>query len=377
MSSAHELLSQLVAIDSVNPDLVAGAAGEAEISRFVAGWLREAGLEVTLQEVVPGRPNVIGRVRGTGGGRSLLLNAHMDTVGVAGMAEPHAPWTRDGRLYGRGALDMKGGLAAMLLTAEQIARQPLPGDLIVAAVVDEEYASIGTSALVTNWHADAAIVTEPTDLQICVAHKGFVWVDITASGVAAHGSRPDLGVDAIAKMGHVLVGLEGLDQILRASPGHPLLGTGSLHASLIEGGQERSSYPAACRLAVERRTVPGETTAQVVEQMQAILDRRTAADPATRATLELVMERPSFAISPDAPIVTTLQASIQSIAGVAAELVGAPFWMDSAILSAAGVPTVIFGPRGTGAHAEVEWVELASVERCAGVLTATARRFCT
>jgi acetylornithine deacetylase len=174
----------------------------------------------------------------------------------------------------------------------------------------------------------------------------------------------------------VLVGLEELDQTLRASPGHALLGTGSLHASLIEGGQERSSYPATCRLAVERRTIPGETTAQVVTQMQSILDRRTAADPATRAALELVMERPSFAIEPDASIVTALKASIQNITGASAALVGAPFWMDSAILSAAGIPTVIFGPSGTGAHAEVEWVELASVERCADVLTSTARSFC-
>ncbi len=376
MDSAATLLSRLVAINSVNPDLVPGAAGEAELAAFVAEWLAAAGVDVALDEVASGRPNVIGLVRGSGGGRSLLLNAHLDTVGVAGMAEPFTPVLRDGRLYGRGAYDMKGGLAAIMLAAARVARRPLSGDLIVAAVVDEEYASTGSSALVERRRANAAIVTEPTGLQICVAHKGFVWLDIVSSGVAAHGSRPDLGVDAIAKLGPVLAGLEKLDRGLRAVPSHPLLSSGSLHASTIQGGQERSSYPASCRLALERRTVPGESTALVVAQVQAVLDACMVDDPALHATLELVMERPPFAVEADAAIITMLQTQAGMILGQAPALVGAAFWMDSAILAGAGIPTAIFGPSGAGAHAEVEWVDLQSVERCADVLVATAGAFC-
>ena len=233
------LLEELVAIDSVNPELVPGGAGEDEIARFVASWLERAGLEVELETVVPGRPNVVALARGTGHGRSLMLNAHLDTVGVAGMARPHEPYVEDGRLYGRGAYDMKGSLAAMMVAATRA--RGLRGDLILTAVVDEEVASIGTEAVVRTRRADAAIVMEPTELAVAVAHKGFVAFELETTGRAAHGSRPDLGIDAIAKMGRLLVGLEERDRALRAAPSHPLLASGSLHASLIEGGQEFSS----------------------------------------------------------------------------------------------------------------------------------------
>src|SRR5215471_10374982 len=197
MSEITELLLQLVAIDSVNPDLVPGGAGEENIARFISNWFDRAGLEVVWEEVVPGRPNVIGIARGTGGGRSLLLNAHMDTVGIVGMERPHDPYIQNNRLYGRGAYDMKGGLAAIMAVGAAASKRSVRGDVIVTAVVDEEFASIGTASIVKNWRADAAIVTEPTELNICTAHKGFVWLDIEAEGVAAHGSRSDLGVDAI------------------------------------------------------------------------------------------------------------------------------------------------------------------------------------
>src|SRR5712691_908784 len=204
MSETTELLRQLVAIDSINPDLVPGGAGEGNIARFVAAWFVRAGLEVAVDEAAPGRPNVVGIARGSGGGRSLLLNAHMDTVGVSGMERPHDPYIENNRLYGRGACDMKGGLAAIMAAGAAARQRRLRGDVIVTAVVDEEYASIGTSA----------IVTEPTELEICTAHKGFAWLEVETEGIAAHGSRPDLGVDAIVKMGKVLVGIEELDRSL-------------------------------------------------------------------------------------------------------------------------------------------------------------------
>lgn len=377
MSETTDLLRQLVAIDSVNPDLVAGGAGEGNIARFVADWLERAGLEVTLEEAAPGRPNVIGVARGSGGGRSLLLNAHMDTVGVAGMERPHDPVIVDNRLYGRGAYDMKGGLAAIMVAGAEAKQQRLRGDVIVTAVVDEEYASIGTEAIAKRWKADAAIVTEPTELEICTAHKGFAWFTVETSGVAAHGSRPDLGVDAIVKMGKVLIGLEALEDGLRSSGiKHRLLGTGSVHAALIEGGQEWSSYPERCRLAVERRTVPGETLELLEAELATILASITDSDPDFRATVQTGLAREPFEISEDEPIVRTLWSHARATLGHEPGFGGASGWMDSALLAAAGIPTVVFGPGGEGAHAVVEWSDLTQMEQCVEILAAIAADFC-
>ncbi len=376
MSEISELLRQLVAIDSVNPDLVPGGAGEGEIARFVAGWLERAGLTVTIEEAAPGRPNVVAVARGSGGGRSLLLNAHMDTVGVAGMQRPHEPYIEGNRLYGRGAYDMKAGLATIMMATAAARRHSLRGDVILTAVCDEEFASIGTASIVKSWHADAAILTEPTQLDVCIAHKGFCWLDIETTGVAAHGSLPEVGVDAIVKMGKVLVGLEALDRSLRSGPRHPLLGSGSLHASLISGGQELSSYPDRCLLSVERRTVPGETRELVERQIDAILDRIAASDPQFQASMKTMLVQQPFEIAEDAPIVQTLLRQATRLLGARPAIGGAFGWMDSALLAAAGMPTVIFGPGGDGAHAAVEWSDLDQLQRCADVLIATIEEFC-
>jgi acetylornithine deacetylase len=372
-----DLLTALVAIDSINPDLVSGGAGEQTIAHFVAEWLTRAGLEVTFQNVAPGRPNVIAIARGTGSGRSLMFNAHMDTVGVAGMQNPFQAHIKDGKLYGRGAYDMKGSLAACMLTMAAVKSVGLAGDVIFTGVVDEEYASIGTQAITQHWHADAAIVTEPTEMQLCVAHKGFVWLDIETIGKAAHGSRPDLGIDAIVKMGKVLVGIEALADKLKAGHAHPLLGTGSIHASLISGGQELSSYPERCTLQIERRTIPGETPELVESQIRRVIDEITMADSSFHAALKTTLVRDSFEIAASAPIATTIREQASAVLNRTPDLVGATFWMDSALLSAAGIPTVVFGPGGTGAHAIVEWVDLAQVAQCVEIYSATARAFCT
>lgn len=364
-SEAAELVARLVAIDSVNPVLAPGAAGEGEIARFVAGWCEAAGLDVEVQEAAPGRPNVIATARGTGGGgRSLMLNAHTDTVGVAGMERPLEPRVEDGRLYGRGAYDMKGSLAAIMLAGARALGLGLRGDVIVTAVADEEAASAGTEAVLRSRRADAAIVSEPTELRLCVAHKGFVGFELETMGRAAHGSRPDLGIDAIARMGHVLVGIEELDRTLRSGSGHPLLGTGSVHASLIEGGQEFSSYPARCLLSGERRTIPGETVELVEQELGGLLG-----DLAGSWRIPLAREPLETAV--DEPIVELVQR-----AAAADELGGAAFWTDAALLSAAGIPAVVLGPGGAGAHEVVEWVELADVERCTEIYLATAADLC-
>ncbi len=371
-----QLLSDLVAIDSVNPDLVPGAAGEGKVAAFIAAWLEQAGLEVELVETVPGRPNVIGIARGAGGGKTLLLNGHMDTVGVTGMQRPFEPRIQDGRLYGRGAYDMKGGVAACMAAAAEAKKRKLKGDVIFTAVMDEEYAGLGTMAVAERTHADGAIVAEFTELRLVPAHKGFVWLEIETTGKAAHGSRPDLGVDAIAKMGPLLVELERLDHALRAHPTHPLLGSGSLHASLIQGGRELSTYPERCLLSVERRVLPGETPEMMEAEVQGIIDRLQAADPAFQAVVRRGLDRPPMETPSDAGILAAVRESAAQVLGRPVEVAGVPFWTDAATLAAAGIPTLLFGPAGSGAHAAEEWVDLASVQACADVYLKTAIKFC-
>ena len=263
------------------------------------------------------------------------------------------------------------------MTAAEARKQSLRGDLIVTAVVDEEYASIGTSSIVKRWHADAAIVTEPTELDICVAHKGFAWLEVETLGTAAHGSLPGLGVDAIVKMGKVLIGLEELDRSLRASPGHHLLRSGSLHASLIEGGQELSTYPDHCKLSIERRTIPGETRESVEREIQHIFDRIVAADPAFKATVRTTLVREPFEIYEGKRIVQLVRDKARAVLGREPAIISMGAWMDSALLAAVGIPTVVFGPGGEGAHAVVEWADLDQVELCAAILLGAIEEFCS
>ncbi len=376
MDNLAELLSSLVSIDSTNPDLIPGAAGEAEIAQAVAGWLQRAGLDVRLIESKAGRPNVVAVAHGRGDGRSLLLNGHMDTVGKGGFVGAHSPRIENGRLYGRGAYDMKGGLAACMAALAQAAQRNLRGDVILTAVVDEEYASMGTATVVETVHADAAIVAEFTELQVVLAHKGFIWFDIETTGRAAHGSRPDLGVDAIAHMGRVLAQLEDLDRALRSGPTHPLLGSGSLHAGLIRGGQELSSYPEHCTLSLERRTLPGESVEEVETGLVELLRAQRRLDPGFRASLKRGLSRSPLELPEDAPIAQAVQRAATQVLGHPAPMAGVPFWTDAAILSAASIPALLFGPAGAGAHAAEEWVDLASVEACAQVYLATAQEWC-
>jgi acetylornithine deacetylase len=277
------LLSRLVAIDSVNPSLVPGGAGEEEIARFVTAWSRAAGLTADVLRGTPGRASVIVRAPGSGGGRTLALCAHLDTVGVGGMRAPHTPRVAGDRLYGRGAYDMKAGLAAALAACAEASTLGLAGDVVVAAVADEEHASLGVQEALGVLRADAAIVPEPTDGALIVAHKGFVWSEVTVNGRAAHGSRPQLGVHAIAPTGPVLTRLARLDAAL-ARTEHPLLG--------------------------------------------------------------------------------------------GARIAGAGYWTDAAFLAAAGIPTVLYGPGGEGAHADEEWVSLSDAEAVKDTLVAAAARLC-
>jgi acetylornithine deacetylase len=366
-----QLLSELVAIDSVNPSLVAGGAGEGEIARFIVDWAGAAGLDAELLEGTPGRPSAIVRARGNGGGRALLLCGHIDTVNVEGMSDAHAPRVEGDRLYGRGAYDMKAGVAAALVACREAARLGLGGDVVVAAVADEEHASLGVQEALRGLSADAAIVTEPTELEIAVAHKGFVWAEIEVTGRSAHGSRPHLGVDAIAKTGPILSAIGELDRALGERE-HPLVGRGSVHASVISGGVEMSSYPERCVVGLERRTIPGETAADVEAELADLLARCRAADHELVAELRMGLVREPFEVDQDEEIVAAVAAATAG----ARPIGGASYWADSAFIAAAGIPTVLFGPGGEGAHAQVEWVSVSDTETVARTLVDVASKFC-
>jgi acetylornithine deacetylase len=375
----RKTLVDLVRINSVNPELSPDGRGESEIGAYVADALNQIGLSVQTYEIKPGRVNVVGTLRGRGGGRSLLLNAHMDTVGVEGMTiDPFGAEIRDGRLYGRGAQDMKGSLAAMMGAAKALVDNgiELAGDLLITAVVDEEHASIGTDDLVKHVTADAAIVTEPTDLTLCRAHRGFIWFEVETYGKAAHGSRFQEGIDANMRMGRFLAQLDELEQELRQRAPHPLVGPPSLHAARLEGGSEVSIYAAHCLLQIERRTCPGETVDQATAELQAIINRLAQADPTFKATVKTVFQRSPFEVGKDAQIVQALESVMADRIGETPTHTGQSFWTDAAILADAEIETVLIGPTGAGLHSEVEWVDVQSVLDLAEILTETAVRYC-
>jgi acetylornithine deacetylase len=380
MDPVVDLLKTLVAIDSVNPSLVPGAAGESAVARALAEHMRANGLAVHVQEVADGRPNVVGVLEGRAPGRSLMLCGHIDTVGTAGMTRPFDPVQRDGRLYGRGSQDMKSGVAAMTDAARLLVQAGglEAGQLIVACVVDEEHASIGADALVTRWRADGAVVTEPTDLAIAIAHKGFEWVEIETEGVAAHGSRPADGRDAIRLMGRVLTELDALDRALQSRATHPLLGTASLHASLIQGGRELSSYPDRCHLQMERRTIPGEAPGSAAREVADILTGLRTADAEFKAASRPMFARPPYELTASHPLVKAMQEAAQvDVRRSASTLpVGMSFWTDASVLGEAGIPSLLFGPTGAGLHGVEEWVEVDSVISCRDALVELARRWC-
>lgn len=374
---AVALARALIRIDSRNPTLVPDAPGEGEVARTLASILDEWGFSVQLTDAAPGRPNVVARI-GPSDAPALMLNGHLDVVGVEGMVhEAFAAEMRSGRIYGRGSADMKGGLAAMCAAATAVSRDS-SSQVVIAAVVDEEYESLGLRALLASGvRADVAIVTEPTRLAICPAHRGFAWIDVTLTGRAAHGSRYDLGVDAIMHAGLLLAELNMLEQTRDAGRRHPLLGRTSLHASTIHGGVGMSTYPERCELAIERRTLPGEDPALALREITDACERVRAQHPAFSAGVKLNTAQAPSDVAVDAPVVERLRSALEG-EGMSVRIEGLSAWTDAALLNEAGIPAVCFGPGDISlAHAAEEFVPVAEIEQATRVLTRVVRDWCS
>ncbi|HEY7896512.1 MAG TPA: ArgE/DapE family deacylase [Gemmatimonadaceae bacterium] len=371
---AVALTRALVRIDSRNPSLVPGAPVEAAVARGLAEVLREWGFAVDVHDAAPNRPNVVARI-GPAGGRTLMFNGHLDVVGTDGMT--HAPFAadeRDGSLWGRGSSDMKGGVAAMCAAAARAADDGLDCELIIAAVADEEYSSIGTRAVIARGvRADAAIVTEPTRLAIAPAHRGFVWTTVTVRGRAAHGSRYDVGIDAIRHAGLLLAELDAFESRELATHTHPLLGRASWHASTIDGGLGMSTYPDRCTLRIERRTLPGETPAQAFDEVRDACARVRAHRPTFDAEVTLDLTQNPSDVAVDAPVVRRLENALAEC-GESSRIEGLSAWTDAALLNEGGIPAVCYGPGDISrAHAAAEWIEVDEIERATRVLAVLAR----
>jgi acetylornithine deacetylase len=375
-----ELLNDIVTTNSVNPD-VGNGPGEAALSKLLFEQLGAIkNLQVRQQHVVNNRSNVIAILKGSGGGRSLMLNGHMDTVGVEGMSiDPFLPLERNGLIHGRGACDMKGAIAAIIGAAKSLAesRAKLRGDLLLTFVVDEEHLSLGISKLVEEYITDAAIVGEPTNLTLATTHKGFVWMEVEIKGRAAHGSVPEKGVDAILHAAKVVTRLSELQDRL-SDRSHPLVGPPKIHTSTIEGGTHWSIVPDHCLLRLERRTVPGETSKLVVHEIEEILDSLKREDVTFEAKTKNVFERPTLETASTEPIVQKLQQTLRESMGVDARIVGVPYWTDGAILAQAGsIPTCLFGPGDIGvAHSPDEYINVEDVLRAAEIYRRVSQKFC-
>jgi acetylornithine deacetylase len=375
---ALALTRALIATDSRNPSLAPDAPGEAAAAELLAATLTAWGFAVDLLDALPGRPNVIARIGGGDGGRSLLLNGHLDTVGVEGMThKPFTPHEQDGRLYGRGSADMKSGLAAMCAAAVRASDTGLGGEVVIAAVVDEEFGSAGTRNLLeAGVTAHAAVVTEPTRLAVCPAHRGFSWLDVIVQGRAAHGSRYDIGVDAVTLAAHLLAELDTYQRDVLVTRTHPLLGHASLHAGTISGGSGISTYPERCEFSVERRTLPGEQSAAFEGEVRAAIERVQARHPELKAEIRPGLVQAPNNVPLDAPIVAALVAAAESVK-VHAPVEGLSCWTDAALFTAAGIPAICFGPGDIAlAHAAEEFVPVQEITKATDVLTALIVGWC-
>jgi acetylornithine deacetylase len=387
--AAVDLAIELVRTDTVNPALVPGAAGEGAAVDLLGRRLEHRGFAARVVRAAgaPGRPSLIARHAGAGGGRSLLLNGHLDTVGVAGMTDPFAGRItgdrHSGRLLGRGACDMKAGVAAMVAAAETAAAAGTSGDIVLALVADEEHASLGTEAVLEQLAGqlpDACLVGEPTWLDLAVAHRGYAIIEVALTGKAAHSSQAALGVNAVSHLGRLITAVQERDAALAAGPAHPVAGTGSLMTTVASGGTSPFVLADSALAVVERRTVPGEAAEDGLAEVDGILAAMRCDDPSVRAVASISLSRAAWEYNPASPAGSALAGLLATALGVrhgsVPGRVAAPYWMESALWEAAGVPTVVCGPAGGGMHAADEWADLSQVRDYADALADTIRAFC-
>lgn len=377
-AATTKLLRNLIRIPSVNP-AIEGGSGESAVASYIADWFRKTHhFRVYEQKVSKNRFNVVA-VLGGGEGKSLMLNGHMDTVGTSNMTvRPYKPFVEGGRMHGRGACDMKGSLASMMSAMAAIAnsKQRLKSDVVFAGVVDEEYHSIGTSTLIKRFKTDAAIVGEPTQMDVAVAHKGYAWIEAETVGKRAHGSVPEQGVDAIEEMGKILSELRSLRSQYRLKV-HPLLGTPKIHTSTIVGGSEWSSVPANCKVQLERRLLPGEDAQSGVNEIRNVVNRLSKHDKKMHANIRLIYSANAMEVSARAAHTQILRKSIRHFGG-RGNVIGVPYWTDAAILvNKARIPTCVFGPGDIRvAHAPDEYVNIRDVANAARIYSNTVLEYC-
>ncbi|MDP9221524.1 MAG: M20/M25/M40 family metallo-hydrolase [Actinomycetota bacterium] len=394
--AAVDLTEQLVRLDTVNPGLVAGAPGERAAVELLAARLEIAGFrcDVIAPQTHPDRPSLVARHIGEGSGsgarerrKSLLLNGHLDTVGVGAMPDPFAArivgGRSTGRLEGRGSCDMKAGVAGMVVAAEAVAAAGVPGDIVLALVADEEHASLGSDAVI-DWLRGrgelptACVVGEPTWLDLALAHRGFAVVEVELRGKAAHSSQPGEGVNAVAHLGRLLAAVERYDHELAARPAHPHAGRGSMLVTMASGGTAPFSIPNSARAVVERRTVPGERAAEALAEVERLVAALWARDASVDATCRLSLAREAWQVDGSAEsteLSGLLSAGLTAAGCAVPQCFGAPYWMESALWQAAGVPTLVCGPAGGGLHADDEWVDLRQVRAYPGALASAAAAF--
>ena len=377
MSPVLQTLSDLVRINSVNSSYE-GGPGEKEAAAYVRNFFERRGIDTWEQEVFPGRNNIIARVPGQNASRRFVFEAHMDTVSIKGMTiDPFDPTVRDGRMHGRGAVDDKAGLAAMMHAVADIhaSGESPPCDVWLAAVVDEEFSFRGVVKLCEGLKADAAVVAEPTEFKCVIASKGVLRWRIRTKGKAAHSSKPHLGVNAITAMSRVVLALnEDHERMQQAK--HPLLGPGTCNVGVIHGGVQVNFVPDETVIEIDRRLLPGEEVEAVLAHYQSLLDDLAKRHPDVISEMETPMLQDwPFQTDAKAPLVQLAQ-SLLSEMGRDDCVSGVPFGSDASKFSRMGIPTILFGPGSINqAHAAVEYVECAEVEKALAFYTEIARRF--
>ena len=364
--AAVALTAELVAIDSVNPGLAPGAAGESEIVRHLSARLGRAGFttHVVQPAATSGRPSLVAVGPGFVTGPTVVLNGHLDTVGVAGMSAPFAP-VRDGdRLSGRGAADMKGGVAAMVAAAEELVASSAPLRVVLALVADEEDASRGTEAVIAalptlGIRLDACLIGEPTDLTPARSLRGFAVIRVRFRGRAAHSSQPELGINAVSQLGRFVTAVDARSAAVRA-------GGGDLMVTVARGGDSPFVVPESAECLVERRTVPGESAASALAEVRALLP------PEVDATAELDAYRDAWELDSQGPA-ADLATRLGTALGTGPTF-DAPYWMEAPLWQAV-CPTLVCGPSGGGLHAADEWVDLRQVRAFAEALPGVLREW--